>query len=71
MPYEVTSSPVAPPAGSRLWTAGASAGVAMAALVATAAFHPDTAPYLLAVAGAVGLGVWAVNRSPPTSRPHA
>lgn len=64
MPYEVTPSPVAPPAGSRLWTAGASAGVAIAALVTTAMFHPDTAPYLLAVAVVVGLGVWAVNRQP-------
>jgi two-component system phosphate regulon sensor histidine kinase PhoR len=73
MPYEVTSSPVAPPAGSRLWTAGASAGIAIAALVATAAFNPGTAPYLLIVAGAVGLGVWAVNRrpSPPGAHPAA
>ncbi len=62
MPYEVTPSPVAPPAGSRLWTAGASAGIAIAALVATAAFDPERAPYLLVVAGVVGLGVWAVNR---------
>ncbi|HZV85786.1 MAG TPA: ATP-binding protein [Brevundimonas sp.] len=64
MPYEVTSSPVAPPAGSRLWTAGASAGIAIVALVTTAAFNPDTASYLLLVAGAVGVGVWAVNRQP-------
>lgn len=67
MPYETTPSPVAPPAGSRLWTAGASAGVAISALVATAVFHADTAPYLIAVAVVVGLGVWAVNRQPPSA----
>jgi two-component system phosphate regulon sensor histidine kinase PhoR len=71
MPYEVTPSPVAPPAGSRLWTAGASAGIAIAALVAAAAISPDAAPYLIVVAGVVGVGVWAVNRRPDAARTNA
>jgi two-component system phosphate regulon sensor histidine kinase PhoR len=71
MPYEVTPSPVAPPAGSRLWTAGASAGVAIAALVATAVFQREDAAWLLVVAAVVGLAVWAVNRTPTAERAGA
>lgn len=64
MPYEVSSSPVAPPAGSRLWTAGASAGVAMAVLVGLAVLQPALAPWLLGGAALVGLTAWALNRGP-------
>ena len=69
MPYEVSSSPVAPQAGSRLWTAGASAGIAIAVLVGLAVYQPGLAPYLLGGATLVGLAAWGLNRSPATSAP--
>ncbi|MDQ3124087.1 MAG: ATP-binding protein [Pseudomonadota bacterium] len=65
MPYEVSSSPVAPQAGSRLWTAGASTGIAIAVLVGLAVYQPDLALYLLGGAALVGLTAWVLNRRPP------
>jgi len=64
MAYEISSSPVAPQTGSRLWTVGAGAGIAILALIATAAFHPENAAWLLASAVLVGLSTWALNRTP-------
>lgn len=55
-------SPIAPTASSRLWTAGASGGVASAVLLAVAAFHPNHAPALLGGVAAVALATWMVNR---------
>ena len=62
MPYEVSSSPVGPQAGSRLWTAGASTGIAIAVLVGLAVYQPGLAPWLLGGAALVGLAAWALNR---------
>jgi two-component system, OmpR family, phosphate regulon sensor histidine kinase PhoR len=64
MPYEVSSSPVAPRAGSRLWTVGAGAGIAIAALLGAAALNPGTAVWLVGAAVLVGLSTWALNRTP-------
>ncbi|HWQ85997.1 ATP-binding protein [Brevundimonas sp.] len=63
MPYEVTSSPVAPLTGSRLWTVGASAGIAIAALLGAAVLQP-TAAWLVGAAVLVGLTTWLINRRP-------
>lgn len=64
MPYEVASSPVAPQAGSRLWTAGASAGIAISVLLGLAFAQREIAHYLIGAALLVGLATWAVNRGP-------
>ncbi|MBA4804154.1 MAG: ATPase [Brevundimonas sp.] len=64
MPLEAAPSPVAPPAASRLWTVGASAGISIAVLVALAASHRELASWLLGAAALVGLATWAVNRRP-------
>lgn len=64
MPYEVSSSPVAPPAGSRLWTAGVSAGIAILVLVGLAVYNPGLALWLLGGAFAVGVSTWLLNRTP-------
>ena len=64
MPYEVTPSPVAPPSGSRLWTAGASAAVAVVVLVGLAVLHRDIAGPLLGGAALTALTAWALNRRP-------
>ena len=64
MAYDVSPSPVAPQAGSRLWTAGASAGIAIAVLLGLAAVQPDRAWPLAAGAALVALATWAVNRRP-------
>ncbi len=71
MPYEVSSSPVAPQAGSRLWTAGASTGIAVAVLVGLAAWHPVLAPWLIGAAALIGVSAWFLNRTPPTRTPSA
>src|SRR5690606_1604823 len=72
MPYDISPSPVAPQAGSRLWTAGASAGVAIVVLLGLAVYEPDRAWPLLAGALLVALGTWALNRRPaPRPRPDA
>ncbi|HEY0598694.1 sensor histidine kinase [Brevundimonas sp.] len=62
MPYEFPPSPVAPPVGSRLWTAGASAGVAVVVLLGLAVLHREIAGPLLAGAALVALTAWALNR---------
>jgi len=67
MPYEVSSSPVAPQAGSPLWTAGASTGIAIAVLVGLAVYQPALAPYLLGGCALIGLTAWVLNRTPPPS----
>ena len=64
MAYEVSPSPVAPRTGSRLWTVGAGAGIAILALIAAAALEPQNAAWLLASAVLVGLTTWALNRMP-------
>jgi two-component system phosphate regulon sensor histidine kinase PhoR len=69
MPYEVSSSPVAPQAGSRLWTAGASTGIAVAVLVGLAAWQPGLAPWLLGAAALIGVSAWLLNRTPPAPTP--
>jgi two-component system phosphate regulon sensor histidine kinase PhoR len=65
MPYEVSTSPVAPRSGSRLWTVGASTGIAIAALVLAAIFQPAAAGWLFGVAALVGLSTWLIHRRPP------
>jgi two-component system phosphate regulon sensor histidine kinase PhoR len=67
MPYEVSSSPVAPRSGSRLWTVGASAGIAITALIGAAILQPLPAGWLLAAAFLVGLTTWLIHRRPPAA----
>ena len=67
MPYEVSSSPVASQVGSRLWTAGASTGIAIVVLVGLAVYQPGLAPWLLGGAALIGLTAWVLNRNPPAS----
>lgn len=67
MPYDVSSSPVAPRSASRLWTSGASAGVAIAVLIGAAALQPENAVWFLAAAALVGLTAWTLNRPPASA----
>jgi two-component system phosphate regulon sensor histidine kinase PhoR len=72
MPDASNSSPIAPTVTSRLWTAGASGGVASAVLLIVAALHPHHAPVLLGGVAAVILATWMVSRprdTAPTARP--
>lgn len=62
MPYEVAPSPVIPQAGSRLWSAGAGAGIAVFALIGASILEPRSAPWLLAAAALVVIATWALNR---------
>ena len=71
MPYEDSPSPVAPQAGSRLWTAGASTGIAIAVLIGLAVLQPDLASWLLGGAALIGLSAWLLNRNPPAPAPSA
>lgn len=64
MPYEVSPSPVAPRIGSRLWTVGASAGIAIVALLVAAILQPEAAVWLFAAAVLIGLGTWMIHRRP-------
>jgi two-component system phosphate regulon sensor histidine kinase PhoR len=64
MPYEVSSSPVAPRSGSRLWTVGASAGIAIVALIVAAILQPAAAVWLFGAAALVGLSTWMIHRRP-------
>ncbi len=64
MPFDTASSPVTPQAGSRLWTAGAAAGIAIAALVIASALSPASAPWLLGAAILVAVATWMLNRRP-------
>lgn len=68
MPLDSAPSPVAPPAASRLWTAGASTGVAVAVMVGLALAHPSLAPSLLAGVLVVTLAALALNRRAPAPR---
>ena len=61
MPYEVSSSPVAPRPGSRLWTFGVGTIIAIAALIGAAVLQPANAVWLLAAAALVALSPWATN----------
>jgi two-component system phosphate regulon sensor histidine kinase PhoR len=65
MPYEHSPSPVAPTASSRLWTAGASGGVAILVMAVLAVMKPELAGWLAAGAIAVATATWLVNRRPP------
>ena len=67
MPYDVSPSPVPPQASSRLWSAGASAGVAVAVLLGLAAWRPELAPALLAGAVLVVVATVAVSRRPDSA----
>jgi two-component system phosphate regulon sensor histidine kinase PhoR len=60
-------SPVAPTSSSRLWTAGASGGIAILILVALAINDPAHARELLMGAALVGFTTWLVNRTAPTA----
>ncbi|KQY75240.1 cell wall metabolism sensor histidine kinase WalK [Brevundimonas sp. Root1423] len=64
MPYEVSSSPVAPRTGSRLWTVGASAGIAIVALLVAAILQPGAAVWLFGAAVLIGLATWTIHRLP-------
>lgn len=65
MSYDHFQSPVAPTASSRLWTAGASGGVAILVMAALAVMKPELAGWLAAGAVAVAVATWLVNRTPP------
>jgi two-component system phosphate regulon sensor histidine kinase PhoR len=65
MPYEISSSPVAPRSGSRLWTVGASAGIAIAALLVAAFLQPVEPIWLFGAAVLVALSTWMIHRKPP------
>ncbi|MEH6697354.1 MAG: ATP-binding protein [Brevundimonas sp.] len=67
MPDTQDPSPVAPSPGSRLWTAGASGGLAVLILLALAVYDPEHAPPLLAGALLVALSTWMVARQRPVS----
>lgn len=70
MPQDVSSSPVAPLPGSRLWTLGAGTVIAIAALIAAAVTQPENAVWLLAAAGVVALAAWAPRPTPATATPE-
>ena len=69
MPYESSPSPVAPDFSSRLWTAGASAGVACATLLIMAVLNPFAARELLLAAAVVAALTWAINARGPRRPP--
>lgn len=62
MPYESSPSPVAPAHGSRLWNAGASAGVSIVVLIGLAFLQPELWRYLLGAVALIALGAWIVGR---------
>lgn len=66
MPYDHSPSPVAPTASSRLWTAGASGGVAILVMAVLAVMKPELSGWLAVGAVAVALATWLVNRAPRT-----
>jgi two-component system phosphate regulon sensor histidine kinase PhoR len=67
MPYEVSSSPVAPRSGSRLWTVSLGTVIAIAALIAAAVLQPSNAVWLLAAAALVAVLNWGAGRPPETA----
>ena len=62
MPYEQSPSPVAPAAGSRLWTAGAGGVTAVLVLILAAVLHREAAPLLLSGAAFTAVLTWVTNR---------
>jgi len=66
MPYEISSSPVAPISTSRFWTLGGSVGVAIAVLVGLAFVHPELAGWLIGGAVVVGVSAWLLNAPAPS-----
>lgn len=64
MAYEPQQSPVAPMASSRLWTAGASGGLAAIIMIVIAIMQPSVAVWLVTGALAVIFTTWIVNRRP-------
>ncbi|CAN5384907.1 ATP-binding protein [soil metagenome] len=58
MPLDPSPSPVTPIASSRLWTTGASGGLAVLIMLALAGFQPDLAGWLVTGAAAVALTTW-------------
>ena len=58
MPYEVSPSPVAPVSTSRLWTVGASIGIAILILLVLAILHPELADWLVGGAVIVAATAW-------------
>jgi two-component system phosphate regulon sensor histidine kinase PhoR len=72
MTSDFSPSPIAPQCDSRLWTAGASAGVAILVLVGLAIYQPGLAWPLLAGAALVALAAWTTNRrTGPSTRADA
>lgn len=67
MPYDPHNSPVTPMATSRLWTAGASGGLAILIMLVLAVMQPELAVWLVMGAMAVGLATWLVNAKPVVS----
>ncbi len=65
MPDPSPPSPIAPAVASRIWTAGASGGVASAVLLAMAATHPADAGAFLGGVAAVIFATWMVSRRAP------
>ena len=66
MPYEVSPSPVAPISTSRLWTVGASIGIAIATLLVLAILHPQLADWLVGGAVVVAASAWLLNMGEPS-----
>lgn len=62
MPDAQPLSPVVPSPASRLWTAGASGGIAVAVLVGMAVHAPAHAVVFLTAAAVVGLSTWWFSR---------
>ncbi len=71
MPLDSAPSPVAPPAASRLWTAGASAVVSVAVLLTLAVTHREMSGWLIFGAGIILVMTWVMNRRRPPARPSA
>ena len=68
MSFDPSPSPVAPMASSRLWTAGTTGGLAVVVVLIFAAFRPELAPWLIALALVVAAATWfASHRSPSQS----
>ena len=65
MPDVQTSSPVVPSPGSRLWTAGASGGLAVLILLALAVYDPAHAAPLIGGALLVAVTTWLVANQRP------
>ena len=68
MTYDPQPSPVAPMASSRLWTAGASGGMAVLIMLVLAVMQPQLAGWLVLGAVAVAFTTWIVNRQPTTTQ---